>query len=261
MRIDNTLTANHSKTKLPMAWYKTVASPLLCTEDTIVLHKDIKTILIGQCKKDVTPLLTQWSYKFLALTHQYVEYAIDLLMISFIQTGKPLRWRHNGHDSISNHQPHDCLLNRLFRRRSKKTSKLHITGLCAGNSPGTGDFPAQMASNAENVSIWWHHHAMLNLIYNYFWPRQSLPDSKVHGAYMGPTWVLSAPAGPHIGPMNLAIKAVSCTQFYLLYHTQPIHTTGDKMSTQSIYTTRGMISWAYSQYWQWWEPIIWRQSL
>ena len=45
------------------------------------------------------------------------------------------------------------LLNRLFRRRSKKTSKLRVTGLCAGNSPGTGEFPAQMASNAENVSI------------------------------------------------------------------------------------------------------------
>ena len=29
----------------------------------------------------------------------------------------------------------------------------------AGNSPGTGEFPAQMASNAENVSIWWRHHA------------------------------------------------------------------------------------------------------
>ena len=29
----------------------------------------------------------------------------------------PLEWRHNGLDSVSNHQPHDCLLNRLFRRR------------------------------------------------------------------------------------------------------------------------------------------------
>ena len=69
-----------------------------------------------------------------------------------------LQWRHNGRDSVSNHQPHDCFLNRLFRRRSKKTSKLRVTGLCAGNSPGTGEFPAQMASNAENVYIWWRHH-------------------------------------------------------------------------------------------------------
>ena len=69
-----------------------------------------------------------------------------------------LRWRHNDHAGVSNHQPHGCLLNRLFRRKSKKTSKLRVTGLCAGNSPGTGEFPAQMASYAENVSIWWRHH-------------------------------------------------------------------------------------------------------
>ena len=69
-----------------------------------------------------------------------------------------LQWRHNGRDSVSNHQHHDCLLNRLFRRRSKKTSKLRVIGLCVGNSPGTGEFSAQMASYAENVSIWWRHH-------------------------------------------------------------------------------------------------------
>ena len=55
----------------------------------------------------------------------------------------PLEWSHNGRDSVSNHQPDDCLFNRLFRRRSKKTSKLRVTGLCAGNSPGTDEFPAQ----------------------------------------------------------------------------------------------------------------------
>ena len=35
------------------------------------------------------------------------------------------------------------------------------------------------------------------------------PDSKVHGANMGLTWVLSAPDGPHVGPMNLAIREVN----------------------------------------------------
>ena len=74
--------------------------------------------------------------------------------------GSTLQWRHNGGDSVSNHQPHDCLLNRSFTRRSKKTSKLRVTGLCVGNSPGTGEFPAQMASYAENVSIWWRHHEL-----------------------------------------------------------------------------------------------------
>ena len=35
------------------------------------------------------------------------------------------------------------------------------------------------------------------------------PDSKVHGANMEPTWVLSAPSGPHVGPMNLAVRLLS----------------------------------------------------
>ena len=37
------------------------------------------------------------------------------------------------------------------------------------------------------------------------------PDSKVHGANMGHTWVLSAPDGPHVGPMNLAIRGSTVT--------------------------------------------------
>ena len=36
-------------------------------------------------------------------------------------------------------------------------------------------------------------------------PLYDIPDSKIHGTNMGPTWVLSAPDGPHVGLMNLAI--------------------------------------------------------
>ena len=54
------------------------------------------------------------------------------------------------------------LLNRLFGRRLKKTPKLRLTGLCASNSPVAGEFPAQRASNAENVSIRWRHHVQNN---------------------------------------------------------------------------------------------------
>ena len=82
--------------------------------------------------------------------------------INLVLPAYSLQWHHNWRDSVSNHKPHDCFLNRLFRRRSKKTSKLRVIGLCAGNSPGTGEFPVQMASNAENVSIWWRHHAGFN---------------------------------------------------------------------------------------------------
>ena len=76
-----------------------------------------------------------------------------------------LRWRHNWRDGISNHQPHYCLLNRLFRCRSKKISKLRVTGLCVGNSLVTGEFSAQRASNAENVSSWWRYHEWFKRIH------------------------------------------------------------------------------------------------
>ena len=86
-----------------------------------------------------------------------------------------LHWRHNDHDDVSNHQPHGCLLNRLFRRRSKKTSKLRVTVLCAGNSPGPVNSrhkgpvtrkmfpfddvimwsPVDLPQCASNVEIWW----------------------------------------------------------------------------------------------------------
>ena len=86
---------------------------------------------------------------------------------SWQHTKHPLQWHHNGRDDVSKHQLHDCLLSRLFRRRSKKISKLRVTGLCAGNSPMIYEFPAQMASNAENVSIRWRHHAKTKHYWSY----------------------------------------------------------------------------------------------
>ena len=56
-----------------------------------------------------------------------------------VDMGMPLRWCQNERNGISNHQPHDCLVNRLFRHRSKKTSKLWVSSLCEGKSPVTGD--------------------------------------------------------------------------------------------------------------------------
>ena len=97
------------------------------------MHQD--PLLVGNCLPTLHILLR--------LLHHSFPWPLN--------TSSSLQWRHNGHDSASNDQPHDFLLNRLFRRRSKNTSKLRVTGLCAGNSPGTGEFPAQMASNAENT--------------------------------------------------------------------------------------------------------------
>ena len=87
-----------------------------------------------------------------------------------------LHWCYNERDGVSNNQPHDCLLNRLFRCRSKKTSKLRVTGLFEGNSPLTDEFPAQRASTAENVSIWWRHHVkhQTQESINHFWSDMAL---------------------------------------------------------------------------------------
>ena len=81
---------------------------------------------------------------------------------------RTLQWPHNGRDGIPIHQPHDWLLNRSIRRRSKKTPKLRVTGLYAGNSPVTGEFHAQVASDAENVCIWWRHHSIC--VVGQYWP-------------------------------------------------------------------------------------------
>ena len=104
----------------------------------------IHIALFGGCRE-----LVEFNWKTLRLV------AVILDIYGFLCL---LQWRHNERDGVSDHQPHDYLLNLLFRHRSKKTSKLRVTGLCAGNSPVTSGFPAQKASNAENDSIWWRHH-------------------------------------------------------------------------------------------------------
>ena len=94
-----------------------------------------------------------------------------------------LQWRHNERDGVSIHQPHNCLPNRLFRHRSEKISKLRVTGLCAGNSPVTGEFLAQRASNAENisinVSIWWRHHVSSRMTQWVSNNKHVIPESRV----------------------------------------------------------------------------------
>ena len=85
--------------------------------------------------------LSYVSYRISTSHHKILTRIIEVLSC-FVVT---LQWRHNERDGVSNHQPHDCLFQRLFRRRS---------GFCAVNSPVTGEFPAQRASYAENVSIW-----------------------------------------------------------------------------------------------------------
>ena len=120
-----------------------------CTQKTWPIVQ--KSILIAT-KHDIL-----WVYrKSNAIWHASENY---IIVYSFIMemnvpqfiTLTSLQWNHNGRDGVWNHQPHDCLLKRTFKCRSRKTSKLRVTGLCAEHSAVTGEFPAQIASNTENV--------------------------------------------------------------------------------------------------------------
>ena len=72
-----------------------------------------------------------------------------------------LQLRHNEHDGVSNHRRLDCLLNRLFKHRSKITSKLRVTGLSAGISPVTGEIPAFIKGQWRGKCFnWWRHHVL-----------------------------------------------------------------------------------------------------
>ena len=68
-----------------------------------------------------------------------------------------LQWLYYECNDVSNHQCHERLINLLFRRRSKKTSKLHVSGLCGRNSSVTGEFPHKGPVTQKFFSIWCHH--------------------------------------------------------------------------------------------------------
>ena len=94
-----------------------------------------------------------------------------------------LQWRHNDYDSVSNHQLHGCLLDRLFKPRSKKTPKLRVTGLCVGNSPGPVNSPhkgpvTRKMFPFDDVIMWnlnkkYKHFHTANYIWK--WPVQKAP--------------------------------------------------------------------------------------
>ena len=102
-----------------------------------------------------------WRQFYRIMTNLGIQWTVDAKQM-FRPESPILQWRHNERDGVSNL---DRLLKNLFGRRSKKTSKLRVTGLCEGNSPVTVEFPAQRASNSENVSIWWRHyeHCAINI--------------------------------------------------------------------------------------------------
>ena len=108
-----------------------------------------------------TPLLrlTYWGFVVSDLRQNEMSdmTALNHYLIGYWLT-MTLQWRHNGRNSVSNHQLYDCLLNRFIQAQIKENIKAPRHWTLCGEFTGTGEFPAQMASNAENVSIWWRHH-------------------------------------------------------------------------------------------------------
>ena len=97
------------------------------THCPLILHTCLSELGQQWFREWLTPLLLQWRHIVSRMASQITD--------------------------VSN-----CLLKCLFRRRSKKTLKPHIAGICEGNPPVTSGFPSQRASDMENVPIWWSHH-------------------------------------------------------------------------------------------------------
>ena len=137
---------NHNKTTADKSksgphWYKVyirnVCILYTCVAD-LIFHSMVSTIY----------MITYWIAILVNYFDAFVNSHCNDVMIS---------------DGVSNHRHLDCLLNRLFRRRLEEASKIRVTGLCEGNPRATGGFPSQIASNTENVSIWWCLHEYILL--------------------------------------------------------------------------------------------------
>ena len=125
----------------------------------------LKFFHVNKIDNQCSELLVKFSFKkmhFKMLSAKWWPFCLSHNVLKHIVTQYcviPLQWRHNEYGGVSNHRRLDCSRNRLFRRRSKKISKLRVTGLCEGNSPVNS--PHKRSSNAENVSIWWRHHVVV----------------------------------------------------------------------------------------------------
>ena len=104
----------------------------------------------------------EWAFSPLDFTAVWLSHLPAwFICLIFSNSSSWLQCCNTGMRLILIHQRFHCLLSCWFRRRSKKTSKLRVTGLSEGNSSVTGELPAQKASNAENVCIWLRHHVLM----------------------------------------------------------------------------------------------------
>ena len=141
---------------------------------------------------------------------ELITQTVEICLAYYQFLGVVLQWRPNGLDGVSDHQPYDCLLSRLFSHRSKKASKLRITGLCAGNSPVTGEFPhkgpvtRKMFPFDDVIMAWAHINQVMNLV--------SAPWLELSCKYSGDWWL----------PLSTILKSLY-QQYYAFQHINGSH--------------------------------------
>ena len=135
--------------------YKSYADTELLIQGMIgpgqwMLVEPIKFVYSKQREQQPKPAIDKW-WHTRSLLSQVCCYWIEVWLTRLPSC--TLLWRHNGVDGVSNHQPHHCLLNRLFRRRSKKTSYIFYLTLMT-NFPGCPLSANALAYAHARASFW-----------------------------------------------------------------------------------------------------------
>ena len=134
--------------------------------------------------------------------------------LQWIITELPLQWRHNEHDGVANYRRLYCLLNHLFRCRSKKHQSSVSLACVRGIHRWPVTSPHKGASNAENVSIWWRHHATNRCqeICN------SHADNTESQSDYGITWIISCCIHIALQPISWSGQYYVCNCIILPHH-------------------------------------------
>ena len=117
-----------------------------------------------------------------------------------------LQWRRNVRIGVTNHQPHECLLNCLFKAQIKENSKALRHWPLSGEF--TGDFPAQRSSNAENVSIRWRHLGESNGMH--------FVNSKLRSVLVSEVLYIISHTGSYRNDMQLC-RQIWCVWYFEMY--------------------------------------------
>ena len=126
-------------------------------------------------------------------------------------------------------------------------SRSTLAQLMACCRDGTKPSPEPLLTRQQRHSVeyTWQH------FFKCSWITSVTPDSKIHGANMGPTWVLSAPDGPHVGPMNLGIRDM------FVHYPFKINTTSPRGLSVNYWTF--LFRWPPCWSWWLWVMAVWER--